>query len=163
MSADQLFEKTTRLLGNRISRRSFIGRVALGMSAVGVGGLGFAPAAVAVPNTTCGCPNCGVGSTTCGCTTCHGCPSGTCAGGSWYMCSPNICAPNYYVRYRDCIKSASNCNHYCGCDGRPGCQYNTPYGSCGGHVRTYCRAVTCLGPATCSGNIFCSPCCSKQI
>jgi hypothetical protein len=152
MSADQLFEKTTRLFGNRVTRRSFIGRVAVGMSAVGAGGLGFMPSAAAAPATKCGCSNCG-DSSSCGGSYCHGCPSGTCAGGSWYMCT-SICRPSYYTRYQDCIKAASNCRKYCGKDGRAGCYYTTPYGSCGGHSTVYCRAVTCLGPASCTGNIL---------
>ena len=164
MSADQMFERATRLFGDRIPRRTFIGRIALGMTAVGAGGLGFASAAPAVTKTCgAGCTKCDGDSTTCGGTTCHGCPSGTCAGGSWYMCSPTICAPNFLVRYRDCIKAASNCNAYCGSDHRPGCHFDTPYGSCGGHTRVYCRSITCLGPGSCTGSIFCNPCCSITI
>lgn len=149
MSADQLFEKTARFCGNRITRRSFIGRVALGMSAVGAGGLGFTPSAV--PDTSCGCANCG-DSSSCGGSFCHGCPSGTCAGGSWYMCT-STCRPNYYTRFQDCMPTRG-CSKYCGRDGRPGCYYATPYGACGGKTVVYCRAVTCLGPAPCAGNIF---------
>lgn len=147
MSADQLFEKTARRFGNRITRRSFIGRTALGMSAVGVGGLGFTPA---VPTTSCGCAHCG-DSTSCGGSYCHGCPSGTCAGGSWYMCT-SLCQNQYYTRYQDCI--SGNCRKYCGSDGMPGCYYPTPYGSCGGSKTVYCRSVTCLGPANCNGGGF---------
>jgi hypothetical protein len=149
ISFDQLVENTTRRVANRITRRSFIGRAALATSAVGAGGLAFkssyAPASNAYPCRVC------CDSTTCGCTPCHGCPSGTCAGGSWYECTSH-CPTGYYTRYRDCL--SGNCSTYCGCDGRPGCYYNTPYGSCGGHTKVWCRSITCLGPAPCTSGAF---------
>jgi hypothetical protein len=160
MSFDKLFENATRRVGNRITRRSFMGRMALATSAVGVGGLAVKPSPQ-VSNCGHPCSNTGCDSTTCGCTTCHGCPSGTCAGGAWYMCT-SICNTGYYTRYLDCLTS-STCRTYCGCDGRPGCYFSTPYGSCSGHSKVYCRSITCLGPAPCSGNFLCNPCCSERV
>jgi hypothetical protein len=143
MSLDQMFENTTRHVGNRVTRRSFMGRMALAMGAVGVGGLAFAPSPSLA--TECGCSVCG-DTTSCGGSRGHSCPGGTCAGGSWYMCT-SFCAKFYYTRYQDCM--SSNCSPYCGSDGRPGCYYHTPYGSCGGSTTVWCRAITCLGPAPC--------------
>lgn len=144
MSFDKLFENATRRVGGSVTRRSFLGRTALAATAVGVGGLGFQPAQ-ALP-ASCPCSVCG-DTTSCGGSFGHGCPSGTCPGGSWYMCT-SFCAKYFYTRYRDCM-TTSNCKVYCGSDGRPGCYYTTPYGACGGRTTVWCRAVTCLGPAPC--------------
>src|SRR5712691_3356333 len=140
MSFDQLFENTTRRVGNRLTRRSFVGRVALAMSAVGAGGLASTPSrALAAARSCGGCSNCG-DSTTCGCTPCHGCPSNTCPGGAWYLCTSH-CPCSTLTKYQDCISNGT-CSFYCGCDGRPGCYYTTPYGACGGRTKVHCRSIT---------------------
>ncbi len=144
MSFDHLVEKTTRRAGNRITRRSFIGRVALAMSAVGVGGLGFSPApALAVD---CPCRTCG-DSTACGGSFGNPCPSFTCAGGAWYMCT-SYCGTSKLTKFQDCMLKHS-CHTYCGKDGMPGCYYQSPYGSCGGRDTVWCRSVTCIRSSKC--------------
>jgi hypothetical protein len=144
MSFDHLVEKTARRAGNRITRRSFIGRVALAMSAVGAGGLAFSPA----PALAAGCPCrvCG-DSTACGGSFGHPCPSFTCAGGAWYMCT-SYCGTSKLTKFQDCMLEHS-CHTYCGTDHRPGCYYQTPYGACGGRDMVWCRSVTCVRSSQC--------------
>ena len=144
MSFDRLAENTARRVGNRLTRRSFIGRVALAVSAVGAGGLasGTAPALAA----GCPCRVCG-DSTSCNGSFGHPCPSFTCPGGAWYMCT-QYCGTKHLTKFQDCMLK-HNCHTYCGRDGRPGCYYQTPYGSCGGRSRVWCRSVTCHNSTEC--------------
>lgn len=147
MSLDLLAERTTRRFGNIVTRRSFLGRTAAAITVVGGGGLvvgGTASGATpALPASCNGCSNCG-DSATCSCRIGAGCPSGTCGGGSWYMCTSTCVGA--FTRYQDCL--SGTCSPYCGCQGRPGCYYTTPYGSCGGTSRVYCRSITC-SPGPC--------------
>jgi hypothetical protein len=141
MSLDELAETATRRFGNIITRRSLLGRTALAITVVGAGGLA-AEASPALAAGCNGCSNCG-DSATCGCNVGDGCPGGTCAGGAWLMCS-SLCIFSY-TRYQDCL--SKTCTPYCNCQGRPGCYYTTPYGSCRGTSRVYCRSITCVhGP-----------------
>lgn len=144
MSFDGLFEKTARHVGTRVTRRSILGRTAATLTTIGVGGLGFSPSS-ALAADSCGCRICG-DSTSCGGSFGHNCPRGTCPGGAWYGCT-TFCGNNVTV-YRDCMPTGS-CGFYCGKDGRPGCYYSTPYGSCGGRTLVWCRAVYCVGPDNC--------------
>jgi hypothetical protein len=144
MSFDRVFEKVAKRTGNRLTRRSFVGRVALAMSAVGVGGLAATPApALAIE---CPCRICG-DSTSCGGSFGNPCPTFTCAGGSWYLCT-SYCGTTKLTRFRDCMLKHS-CRTYCGKDHRPGCYYISPYGSCGGRDKVWCRSVTCIKSTKC--------------
>jgi hypothetical protein len=144
MSFDHLFESTARRAGNRITRRSFIGRVALAISGVGAGSLAFKSA----PALAAGCPCriCGH-STSCGGSYGHPCPGFTCAGGAWYMCT-TYCGTRHLTKFQDCMLKHS-CRTYCGKDHRPGCYYQTPYGACGGRSKVWCRSVTCIRSTQC--------------
>lgn len=129
-------ERIGRSLANSISRRSFFGRLGAAIVVIGGGslGLGTKPAGAEV-QACCGCSTCGF-STSCGTSDC---PAGTCNCGSWYICE---CVGSALRRYRDCCAS---CSGGCSCesDGRPGCYYSPPYGSCGGYTKVKCRAITC--------------------
>jgi hypothetical protein len=144
MSFDHFAESTARRAGNRITRRSFIGRLALAISAAGAGSLAFRSApALAID---CPCRVCG-DSTACGGSFGHPCPSFTCAGGAWYMCT-TYCGTKHLTKFQDCMLKHS-CHTYCGKDHRPGCYYRTPYGSCGGRSTVWCRSVTCVTSSQC--------------
>jgi len=144
MSFDHFAESAARRAGNRITRRSFIGRLALAISAAGAGSLAFRSApALAID---CPCRVCG-DSTSCGGSFGHPCPSFTCAGGAWYMCT-TYCGTSHLTKFQDCMLKHS-CHTYCGQDHRPGCYYRTPYGSCGGRSTVWCRSVTCVKSNQC--------------
>ena len=144
MSFDHIAESAARRAGNRITRRSFIGRLALAISAAGAGSLAFRSApALAID---CPCRVCG-DSTACGGSFGHPCPSFTCAGGAWYMCT-TYCGTSHLTKFQDCMLKHS-CHTYCGKDHRPGCYYRTPYGSCGGRSTVWCRSVTCVKSNQC--------------
>jgi hypothetical protein len=144
MSFDHFAESAARRAGNRITRRSFIGRLALAISAAGAGSLAFRSApALAID---CPCRVCG-DSTACGGSFGHPCPSFTCAGGAWYMCT-TYCGTSHLTKFQDCMLKHS-CHTYCGRDHRPGCYYRTPYGSCGGRSTVWCRSVTCVKSNQC--------------
>jgi hypothetical protein len=144
MSFDHFAESAARRAGNRITRRSFIGRLALAISAAGAGSLAFRSApALAID---CPCRVCG-DSTACGGSFGHPCPSFTCAGGAWYMCT-TYCGTSHLTKFQDCMLKHS-CHTYCGKDHRPGCYYRTPYGSCGGRSTVWCRSVTCVKSNQC--------------
>jgi hypothetical protein len=144
MSFDHFAESAARRAGNRITRRSFIGRLALAISAAGAGSLAFRSApALAID---CPCRVCG-DSTSCGGSFGHPCPSFTCAGGAWYMCT-TYCGTSHLTKFQDCMLKHS-CHTYCGKDHRPGCYYRTPYGSCGGRSTVWCRSVTCVKSNQC--------------
>lgn len=133
MTFDELTETTTRRFGNVLSRRSFIGKVGFGLTAVGAGGMLRVPnAQAAIMGGCCGCPNCGV-STACG----TSCPSGTSACGAWYNCE---CFGYRISRIQDCCGGCGGgCS--CGSDGLPSCLYDAPYQS--GWQLVKCRAVSC--------------------
>jgi hypothetical protein len=144
MSFDHFAESAARRAGNRITRRSFIGRLALAISAAGAGSLAFRTApALAID---CPCRVCG-DSTSCGGSFGHPCPSFTCAGGAWYMCT-TYCGTSHLTKFQDCMLKHS-CHTYCGKDHRPGCYYRSPYGSCGGRSTVWCRSVTCVKSNQC--------------
>jgi hypothetical protein len=144
MSFDHFAESAARRAGNRITRRSFIGRLALAISAAGAGSLAFRSApALAID---CPCRVCG-DSTSCGGSFGHPCPSFTCAGGAWYMCT-TYCGTSHLTKFQDCMLKHS-CHTYCGKDHRPGCYYRSPYGSCGGRSTVWCRSVTCVKSNQC--------------
>jgi hypothetical protein len=144
MSFDQLAEKAARRAGSRLTRRSFFGRVALAVTAIGAGGLAFSPSAALASG--CPCRVCG-DSTACGGSFGHPCPSFTCPGGAWYMCT-SYCGEYHLTKFQDCMLE-HNCRTYCGVDHRPGCYYQTPYGACGGRDRVWCRSVTCVRSTQC--------------
>lgn len=131
MSMDRMTESGSRVLANSISRRSFLGRLGAGLTAVGAGSLSFI---VATPEAALACAHSGH-STSCGSSTC---PTGTCSCGSWYLCQ---CTGPRLKRYRDCCATCSTCT--CGADGYPKCCYTAPYGSCSGHHKVKCRTVSC--------------------
>ena len=149
MSADQLFEKTARLYGSRVSRRSFVGRIALGVTA-----MGRRPGIRPLGNTRYQLRLQGLRRQ-------HivrrlvlpRLPLGTCAGGSWYMCT-GACRPDYYTRFQDCMPT-HGCSKYCGKDtGGRGVTTGLPTAHAAAPVGCLVPwAVTCLGPASCSGSI----------
>jgi hypothetical protein len=144
MSFDHFAETTARRVGNRITRRSFIGRLALTISAAGAGSLAFRSASALAID--CPCRVCG-DSTSCGGSFGNPCPSFTCAGGAWYLCT-TYCGTSRLTKFQDCMLKHS-CHTYCGPDHRPGCYYHTPYGSCGGRSTVWCRSVTCVESKQC--------------
>lgn len=145
MTLDALMEATSRRVANSVTRRSFFGRTAAAVAVAGAGDLAFdAPSALAA--SCCGCRTCGH-STTCK-NAGNFCPSGTCNSGSWYICNVAACGHRYTQAFTDCAGACGG-GCYCGSDGRPGCFYQPPYGTCGGHSHVYCRKIHCIGPATC--------------
>lgn len=148
-----LVEDTARTLAVRLDRRGFLGRVGLGLVAVGAGDLAIqskravalaAPSrivpnvgpSVNAPDTICGCPNCG-NSTTCSSNPL--CPSGTCDCGSWYTCT---CPGPKLEQWRDCCNSCGTPT--CGGDGKPKCYYHVEWSSgCNNFDTVQCRTHVC--------------------
>lgn len=133
MSIDEVSEHVARRLGNRQSRKGFLGRLGGALVAVGGTSAGLAPTAFGrIQGSCCGCAPCGY-STTCGTT----CPGGTSPCGSWYMCE---CVGSRLAQYQDCC---GGCGGGCSCggDGKPSCYYDAPYQS--GFQLVNCRAISC--------------------
>lgn len=137
MTLDAMAESAARRLANTTTRQSFLGRLGVGLAAVGAGAFAgqVEGAFGAVLGGCCGCGTCGYSTI---CSTNPNCPSGSCSCGSWFMCQ----CGSKYMQYRDCCAACSGgCS--CGSDGRPSCLYNAPYGSCSGYTKVKCRTIFC--------------------
>lgn len=154
MTTTSLAEYTARSLASRVDRRGFLGRLGMGLIAVGAGDLAIqsrrvsALAASARANANadttdlacCGCPVCDGHSGTC--TTNPLCPSDACDCGSWYMCS---CLNNTKLeQFRDCCAACTG-GCFCGGEGRPKCNYPAQWivQGCNGHTTVKCRTNSC--------------------
>jgi hypothetical protein len=116
---DRLISSTSVKAANRLTRRSFIGRLGIGAAALGTGGLVGIPQATAAGASPSFCAGESV--------TCNilygknGCAGGLCNDGSWCV-GPGNCD---YVecgatRWHDCCIRSSQC----------GCHYVSGYPSC---------------------------------
>ncbi len=166
----ELVARTSQWLDRRLSRRGFLGRVAVAGSAVAVSGLDYVLRPGTAYASICGDgASCSSGWSAMCCTINNGinqCPPGSFAGGWWKADGASLCGgkARYYI---DCQAECTRCgcggSHFCGsqcrnctahcaggsCDDRRVCWNAFRYGQC--H-----QDISCSGPVMCV-TISCTP------
>jgi len=145
---DDLGERVARGLATRFGRRSFLGSLFAGGTALVVGGVEVAQLAdpdVAAAHSSIPCPGTSV--------TCVGywgyndCPPDTCGCGYWQVCDFGRCgSTGGGMRWSDCCWSGGLCTEQC-IGGSPSCYNHKEYaqgcGSANSHIK--CRRWYCFG------------------
>lgn len=167
-------ESASEPLASTVTRRSFLGRVALIGSALTVAPMRFLlRSESALATITANCPppgGCTSGTCTDGysafCCTMTGsndCPANTSPGGWWHACVPTLYCSSGTRYYIDCVGTAcptdcSACQCYNNsCGNRRTC-CNVGYSNCGGSTtrKLKCRIVRCVNPCNLFAGCSCT-------